>query len=136
MACGAITGVAGAFCTISSGVVKVSGTSFQTSITVDLNGLVNPSASTSSFFSVRTYDASNNDIDSASTNYKYSVPCTLPCRSCTTTLTSCLSCYTSDNPANSCVKPKISNPINLCYCMQYFLIFRLQFNLFCLFFKL
>lgn len=95
MSCAAISGVSNPSCTISSGTVKITGTSYQTSITVNLNGVVNPTSSSSSPFSIRSYDSLDNDIDSSSANYQYGVPCTLPCRTCTATLTSCLSCYTS-----------------------------------------
>lgn len=94
LGCGPITGIAGASCSVSSGVVKVTGTSYSTAITIDLTGLVNPSQSNSSIFSVSSYDSLHNAVDTSSTNYQYSLACTLPCRTCTTILATCLTCYT------------------------------------------
>lgn len=47
------------------------------------------------------YDSSSNAIayssptDTANQVYAFTTNCTLPCRTCTTNLTSCLSCYSS-----------------------------------------
>jgi hypothetical protein len=94
LACGPITGISASSCTINSNMVKITGTSFQTSITVDLQSLINPSVDSSSTFIIKSYDSLNNLIDISLSNYKFSLLCTLPCRNCTTTLSSCLSCYT------------------------------------------
>jgi hypothetical protein len=95
--CNSVTGIASFTCSNSSGVIKIIGSSYQTSMTIVLSGLINPTAATSSMFSMNSYDSNNNAIDSSTTNTKYTVPCTLPCRSCSATLIQCLSCYTLDN---------------------------------------
>lgn len=102
--CESVVGITNFLCSFSSGILRITGNSFQTSITLSLSGLTNPNVSLSSQFSLISYDSNNNVIDVSTTNYKYVAPCTIPCRSCTTTLSQCLSCYTA-----SAVQSTVSN---------------------------
>lgn len=95
MSCSSVVGVASFACTNSSNIIKIMGTSYLTTITVVIAGLFNPSVATSGLFSISSYDSNNNVVDSSTANLKYATPCTLPCRSCTSTVTQCLSCYTA-----------------------------------------
>jgi len=58
-----------------------------------MSGFTSPSQLPNDFTIVNSYDSSGFLIDQSSNIIKYSVRCTLPCRTCNSNLSSCLSCY-------------------------------------------
>lgn len=95
----------------SANKLNVTGSFTTESMTLTISGLTSPSAAPSDFTVFTTYDSSDYIIDQSTSSIQFALSCTLPCRTCSSDPTSCLSCYNStitssiyyNNITNKCV---------------------------------
>lgn len=98
-------GVSGVGCSLPSGitctiqgsnVIVNSSTFFSLPLIFTINNLTAPSFSPSSNIYIQTMSSTNYVMDS-NTQIFFTTSCTLPCKTCSTPTTSCLSCYTNSS---------------------------------------
>lgn len=78
---------------------------------MQVSGFKSPTATPSDSSTLTSYDSSGFIIDQSLTSLKFTLNCSLPCKTCSTSPTSCLTCYT-----NTVVTPNIyhNNITNQC----------------------
>ncbi len=79
-------------CSINGSVVVVSMSSIANLTAITITNLITPFSSISTVVSLSTY-SSNGYLIGQSMNIVWQAACTIPCRTCTSTTTTCLSCY-------------------------------------------
>ena len=97
LACNSFVDFSGT-CSVVVGVpntLQVSGTFVDSSMSFSVSGITAPSTVPTDFSSVITFDSSLYKIDESTNKILFNPGCTLPCRTCSATLTACLSCYAS-----------------------------------------
>lgn len=82
-------------CTFDGHTVKVSGTFTSAPMAFSVTGFTTPILEPTDFSSVITFDANSYKIDESNNQILFSISCTLPCRTCSTPITQCLSCYSN-----------------------------------------
>ena len=64
-------------------------------MTFTITGFTTPLVAPSDYTILSSYDADGYQIDQSLTDIIFSIKCTMPCRTCTDTLTQCQTCYTN-----------------------------------------
>lgn len=95
LTCGSFIGFTASCSPYLSNGVTVSGTMGSSQMIFTITGFNSPLTSPSDYTIVSSFDSTNNLIDQSSNNIKYGITCTLPCKTCTTVPTQCLSCYSN-----------------------------------------
>ena len=62
-----------------------------------VEGFTSPTFAPSDYTFLSSYDSSGFLIDQSTSNILYAINCIIPCRSCTSNTSACLSCYTNPN---------------------------------------
>jgi len=82
---------------ISANQLNVTGILGISKMTFTISGITSPLSQPSDYTIVTSFDSGNNIIDQSSTDIKFAIACVLPCKTCTTNTSSCLSCYNNTN---------------------------------------
>lgn len=87
-------------CAINGNVVTISTPSLANLTAITITNLLTPSGDKSTIVSLSTY-SSNGYLIGQTTSIFWQAACMLPCKECTTNVTSCLSCYSDPVLAQS-----------------------------------
>jgi hypothetical protein len=77
--------------------LNISGVMGNSQITFTISGFTSPSFQPNDFTFLSSYDSSGFLIDQDTSTIKYSLACSIPCRTCTANSSACLSCYSNLN---------------------------------------
>lgn len=97
LSCGSFIGFTGTCSVIGLSAVNISGTMGTSEMSFTISGFVSPSSPPNDFTILNSYDSLGFLIDQNSNTIKYSIACILPCRTCSSNTSSCLSCYNNLN---------------------------------------
>lgn len=95
LSCTTFVGFTGSCSSPTSHSNNVSGTLSSSSMGFTVTGLTTPLSAPTDYTTISSFDASGFQIDQSLTDIIFSIECTMPCKSCTNTLTLCQSCYTN-----------------------------------------
>lgn len=97
LSCSSFIGFTG-FCSIlGPSMLNISGVMGSSQITFTIAGFTSPSFQPNDFTFISSYDSFGFLIDQDTTTIKYSLGCIIPCKTCTSNSTACLSCYSNSN---------------------------------------
>ena len=94
MSCTSFIGFSGTCTSTSSHSVNVSGTLSSSSMKFTITGFKTPKTAPTDYTILSSYDALGYQIDQSNSDILFSIECTMPCRTCTSTNTVCQTCYT------------------------------------------
>ena len=104
----------GTSCTLqSTNLIINSSTVVSLPLIFTINNITAPSFSPSSNIYIQTFSSSNYLMDS-NTQVFFTTSCTLPCRTCSTPTTTCLSCYTNPSLVAGQIYFNTSNCVSVC----------------------
>lgn len=94
--CGSFIGFTGAYSVIGTS-LNISGTLGSSQMTFTISGFTSPSYAPNDFSQISSFDSSGYLIDQNSNTVIYTLACTLPCKTCKSNGSACLSCYSNVN---------------------------------------
>jgi hypothetical protein len=77
--------------------INISGALISSQMQFSIGGFTSPSFAPSDYTFLSSFDSSGFLIDQSTTNIIYAINCIIPCRSCTSNVTACLTCYTNSS---------------------------------------
>lgn len=95
LSCTRFVGFSGSCSALTSHSSNVSGTLSSSAMAFTITGLTAPLTAPSDYTTLSSYDSSDYQIDQSLTDIIFTTECTIPCKSCTGTLTQCQTCYTN-----------------------------------------
>jgi hypothetical protein len=115
LSCISFIDFAGNCSSISTNTIKVTGNFNDSVMGLTVTGFSSPNSvpSTTTYSVLNTFDSSGYKIDESSNNISFSIACTLPCMTCSSSnSSSCLSCYSNTQVTASIY---YYSPTNYCY---------------------
>ena len=97
LTCGSQTGFTAACSPLPPYSINISGTLGSSQMRFSISGFTSPTFAPSDYTFISSYDSNGFLIDQNTTTIIYAITCRIPCQSCTSNLTACLSCYTNTN---------------------------------------
>lgn len=80
---------------VSSNVIRINGITSTSQFSFTITGMNAPLAASSTSVIVSSYDSGGYKIDENTSPILFAVGCTMPCRTCSTNTSVCLSCYSN-----------------------------------------
>jgi hypothetical protein len=77
--------------------LNVTGILGTSKLTFSISGITSPMTLPIDYTIITSFDSGNNLIDQSSTDVRFGLSCALPCKTCNSNTSSCLSCYNNSN---------------------------------------